>query len=118
MLHSYVCTQQSAQLCLACGTRICACYGTARGQCPVCYRGLLSNYYRLIPCGYAGCKNHAVAASPRVGFACLSHAIEKGKFNLPDDRRISEYQTDAPLTAYSAQLIDKLSIGGDNYATR
>jgi hypothetical protein len=84
MVHSYGCPQQSWQLCLGCGSKVCGCQGTARGQCPECYRGLLTSYYKIgHQCGYKGCKSHAAVAVPRVKFACLAHAIERGGYKPP-----------------------------------
>ena len=78
MIHAYNCTKTAWQLCLGCGARVCACHGTARGQCPECYTGLLTDYYKLpTKCGYAKCANHAVTAAPRVGYACADHARAK-----------------------------------------
>ena len=83
--HSFGCKQDRWQVCLACKAQVCECHGLARGQCPECYRGLLSNYYRLPPraCGYKGCDAPAVAATPRVKFACLEHVIARGGYRPP-----------------------------------
>jgi len=83
--HAYNCTQSHWQICLACNAQVCACYGSARGTCPICYRGFLSNYYAPKQCGYKGCTAHAVATTPRVGQACLSHAVERGNYKPPID---------------------------------
>lgn len=85
MIHSFGCKQDSWQVCLACKAQVCACRGLARGQCPECYRGLLTNYYSIPPrpCGYKGCKAPAVAATPRVKFACMEHAIVRGGYKPP-----------------------------------
>lgn len=94
MLHSFGCKQESARFCLACGTVVCGCQGTARGQCPACYRGLLAGYYLAgdRKCGYAGCNKAAVAASPRVGHACLHHALEKGGYKFPAPDQVRAYE--------------------------
>ena len=81
--HSHGCNQGAWQLCLGCGAKVCACRGSARGQCPECYRGLLTGFYSLsvpLKCGYKGCSKAAVAATPRVGRACYAHAVEKGGY--------------------------------------
>lgn len=86
LIHSYGCPKDSWQLCLGCGAKVCGCHGTARGQCPVCYRGLLTNYYKLgLKCGYKGCIAPAVASSPRVMFACMHHAVARGGYAPPVD---------------------------------
>lgn len=63
--------------CLACGTIQCLHNGLARGQCSLCLVGLLDGY-STHRCGYAGCKAQAVAAAPRVRYACHEHATAKG----------------------------------------
>jgi hypothetical protein len=79
MTHSYNCSRESWQLCLGCGAKVCACRGTARGQCPECYTGLLTNYYRIgHTCGYKACIAPAVTAVPRVKYACAQHALKSG----------------------------------------
>jgi hypothetical protein len=84
MFHAFGCQQQSWQLCLGCGSQVCGCAGTARGQCPVCLRGLLTAYYKIgHRCGYKGCGKAAVAATPRMGYACYACAVEKGGYNPP-----------------------------------
>lgn len=83
MMHAFGCKQERWQVCLACGAQVCACHGMARGQCPVCFRGFLSNYYKAQPCGYKGCTSHAVAAVPRVKRACLEHAVKRGGYKPP-----------------------------------
>ena len=81
MMHSYGCPKESWQLCLGCGAKVCGCHGVGRGQCPECYRGLLTNYYRIgRTCAYKGCGKPAVAAVPRVKFACAEHARSKGGY--------------------------------------
>lgn len=107
VFHSFGCKQQSTQVCLACGTEVCACHGLARGQCPVCYVGFLSNYYKPKLCGYKGCKGHAVATVPRVGKACLEHAKSRAKFAV-DPRRVEEYAQIGIRTPYTSTLLDRL----------
>lgn len=81
LLHSYMCPKQSWQLCLGCGAKVCGCHGLVRGQCPICYTGLLTNYYKIgHRCGYKGCKKPAAVAVPRVKFACLDHAKERAGY--------------------------------------
>jgi hypothetical protein len=105
IMHSFACPRQAAQVCLACGTRVCACHGTARGTCPVCYRGYLSGWYRPVACGYRGCTALAVAESPRVGRACLHHAVTRGGWQTPSPRRVAEYAQAAPLIEYTCRLL-------------
>ena len=77
MIHSYGCKQEAYQVCLACGSKVCACHGLARGQCPVCLTGFLTNYYKIgTKCGYAGCNEPAVMAVPRVKQACAAHGAK------------------------------------------
>lgn len=65
-------------LCLACETPQCLYSGLARGQCSLCFVGLLDGY--TIPlCGYMGCRAKAIVTMPRVGYACLKHAVVKGR---------------------------------------
>ena len=104
VLHAYGCPQQATQVCLACGTQVCACHGLARGQCPVCYRGFLSQYYRPVKCGYKGCDKLAVAASPRVKRACLEHAVARGGFRQPTPERVSEYRQEGRHAPYTQTL--------------
>lgn len=69
--------------CLACGLTQCHSNGGARGQCDICHYGLLpgwSGWDR--PCGYAGCRNRAVAAAPRVRYACRDH-LARASIMLP-----------------------------------
>ena len=63
--------------CLACGTPQCWTYGLSRGQCSVCFVGLLDAFSGH-KCGYKGCGSDAVAAAPRVGYVCLEH-LDKPK---------------------------------------
>lgn len=81
--HSFGCKATVYQVCLACGSKVCACHGTARGQCPVCYVGMLSQFYPIKgrPCGYKGCARPAVVAVPRVKGACLEHARERAGYD-------------------------------------
>jgi hypothetical protein len=93
-MHSFACTQTTSRLCMACGTPVCACEGLARGQCPVCYRGLLAGYSGAgdRKCGYAGCNNLAVASSPRVKYACYHHAVTRGGYKEPTAERVRAYE--------------------------
>ena len=76
MIHAFGCKQESWQLCLGCGARVCACHGTGRGTCPECYHGLLTVYVRSdCRCSFAGCKAFAVAEGKRgKAFVCAEHA--------------------------------------------
>jgi len=58
--------------CKACGTPQCWTRGLARGQCSVCYIGLL-DAFSTRKCGYAGCNQEAVSAALRVKYACKDH---------------------------------------------
>lgn len=107
MIHSWNCPKQSWQLCLGCGAKVCGCHGTARGQCPVCYRGLLTNYYSFSrTCGYKGCKAPAVASSPRVGFACMAHAVERGGYKPPVNPEGDGAGNPTPHTQY---VLDRIN---------
>jgi len=112
MTHSFSCPRTTTQVCLACGAQVCACHGITRGQCPVCFRGLLSQYYKPQRCRYKGCAAHAVAATPRVGFACLEHATERGGFQQPSAARIAEYHQSGPLAPYTATLTQRMQREG------
>ncbi len=80
LTHAFGCTKTTWQLCLACHSKVCACHGTARGKCPVCLTGFVTQYYKVgTACGYKGCKEPAVMAWPRVGKACAKH----GKVHAP-----------------------------------
>lgn len=94
MFHSFGCNQTASRLCIACGTPVCACEGIGRGQCPVCYRGLLTGYSGAgnRRCGYKGCNNLAVASSPRVGYACYHHAVTRGGYQEPSADRVRAYE--------------------------
>lgn len=114
-VHSYGCQQQSWQICLGCGSQVCGCQGTARGQCPECYRGLLTSYYTIgTKCAYKGCNHAAVAATPRVGFACYAHAVERGGYNPPAAERI-EYKLPGQPTYHTQSVLRALGFQG--YAT-
>lgn len=65
-------------ICQACGTPQCLYNGLGRGQCSICFVGLLDGYSAR-RCGYAGCKDRAITAMPRVGYACRMHATSKGR---------------------------------------
>lgn len=110
MIHSWNCLQQATQLCLACNTRICACHGIGNGQCPVCYRGFLTQYYKPMACGYKGCTENAVAKSPRVERACLKHATERGDYTGAEPQRQREYAQHGPYATYTATLLRRLDL--------
>lgn len=116
ILHTFACNNapvpHPVQFCLACGTQICACFGGSNGQCPVCYRGLLSQFAKPRGCGYKGCTAHAVAASPRVGYACLEHAKTRGGYDpYAHPTRITEYHQDGQLAYYSVVVRDRIAKG-------
>ena len=78
--------------CLACETPQCLYNGLGRRQCSLCLYGLLGGY-RTQDCGYAGCRNRAIMAAPRVWYACRDHAKKKGLFTrinreLHDNRHL------------------------------
>lgn len=58
--------------CKACGNTQCWTEGLARGQCGVCYIGLLDAFSSR-KCGYKGCDKEAIAAVPRKRYACKFH---------------------------------------------
>lgn len=63
--------------CLWCGTPQCSGNGLGRGQCGVCYHGLLpgwSGSHAGQPCSYKGCPHPAVGRFPRMGQVCAAHA--------------------------------------------
>lgn len=64
--------------CLWCGTPQCSSNGLGRGQCSVCYYGLLPGWSGGAagqPCAYKGCADPAVVGSaPRKGKVCATHA--------------------------------------------
>jgi hypothetical protein len=62
-------------ICKACGTPQCWTNGLARGQCSICLIGLLDRFSAR-KCGYAGCGHDAVAAVPRVKYACKTHLAQ------------------------------------------
>lgn len=72
--------------CLACGSPQCMVNGLGRGQCSICYVGLLSGWSgNDKPCGYKGCSSRAVA---RVGngaraYVCASHLAHKKPGYVP-----------------------------------
>lgn len=94
VVHAFGCKRETVRVCLACGTSVCACQGTARSTCPVCYRGYLAGYSGVgnNQCGYAGCANLAVATSPRVGRACYAHAVLRGGYVGADPARVLGYR--------------------------
>lgn len=110
MMHRFACKENETQFCLACAAIVCACQGTARGQCPVCHRGLLSQYAKPRGCGYKGCKAHAVAESPRVRYACLEHAVKRGGYTPLDAWRMPE-QAQGSLAYYSTVVRDRIAAG-------
>jgi hypothetical protein len=63
-------------VCDACGSPQCHGNGLGRGQCSICYVGLLpgwSGHDR--PCSRKGCRQRAVAEAPRAGNVCAEHAL-------------------------------------------
>lgn len=60
--------------CAACGTPQCWTNGMSRGQCGVCYIGLLNKKFGSPKCGYKGCNKDAIAAAPMVKYVCADHA--------------------------------------------
>lgn len=85
MTHSWGCTQGAYQLCLGCGARVCACHGMARGTCPLCFVGLLTNYVKSdAHCSFAGCKGWGIADGRRgKRYVCFAHAEKQGIKFLP-----------------------------------
>ena len=84
----------SVTTCLACGTDQCMGNGLGGGECGVCYYGLLLGWSGTDrPCGYKGCRERAVATTPRVGFACKAHLARSGL-----DVRIQGYLADRDKT--------------------
>lgn len=85
MIHAFGCKQESWQLCLGCGARVCSCHGTARGTCPECFVGLLTNYVKSdCRCSFAGCGEWAVADGRRgKRYVCAAHARRQGIELLP-----------------------------------
>lgn len=77
--------------CRACGTLQCWTNGLARGQCAVCYVGLLDAFADRT-CGYAGCGKQAVAAAPRVRYACKDH-LERARLNTSIAEAIANRDT-------------------------
>ena len=62
--------------CLYCGTTQCMSNGGSRGQCAVCYHGLLPGWsasHAGQPCSYKGCAEPAVGRFPRKGRCCDAH---------------------------------------------
>jgi hypothetical protein len=65
-----------ATQCKACGSVQCMGNGLGRGQCAICFAGLLPGWSGTDrACGYKGCKERAIAAAPRVGYVCGTHAL-------------------------------------------
>ena len=69
-----------ATTCAACGTRQCMSNGFGRGQCSVCYVGLLPGWsgFDQRVCGYKHCGRPAIASAERVHFVCSEH-LERTK---------------------------------------
>lgn len=64
----------SVSTCAACGSVVCSGYGLGSGHCPVCLVGFLSGWSgNDHECGYAGCRERAVADAPRIGHVCAAH---------------------------------------------
>lgn len=65
--------------CLRCNSVVCSSHGLARGQCPICYHGLLTGWSgndRL--CGYKGCGQPGVARGRGRKPVCAYHADHQG----------------------------------------
>lgn len=70
-----------------------------RGQCSVCYVGLLSERFSNRKCGYKGCGQDAIAAAPRVKYVCADHArTAKTNNRVVKNQTIAEY--------VQAQMVD------------
>lgn len=71
---SFVCNRRAAQ-CKCCHAIVCHGYGLSRGQCPVCYVGLLPGWSGDNGiCCYKGCGKEAVARGRGRKFVCKTHA--------------------------------------------
>lgn len=78
-------------LCAACGTPQCWTNGMSRGQCGICFIGLLDRFSGH-KCGYAKCGKDAIAAAPRVKYVCADHAkTAKSNNNIVKNQTIAEY---------------------------
>lgn len=63
----------------------------SRGQCSVCYVGLLKRFGGH-KCGYRGCSQDAIAAAPRVKYVCAVHAqTAKSNNRVIKNQTIAEY---------------------------
>ena len=68
-----------ATLCLYCGSWQCMGNGLSRGQCPICYHGLLDGRYGSdAKCCYKGCGLIAVARGRGRKPVCRNHAEHQG----------------------------------------
>ena len=63
--------------CLLCGTWQDSIEGIGHGQCGACLHGMLAAYGRK-DCGYAHCKEKAIAFVPRKKRACAVHFPKSG----------------------------------------
>lgn len=66
--------------CLACGTPQCSVNGLSRGQCAICYSGLLQGWSGSRagqPCTYKGCSNPAVARGRGGKLVCHVHLLRQ-----------------------------------------
>lgn len=78
--------------CAACGTPQCWTNGMSRGQCSVCYIGLLDQRFGSRKCGYKNCGKEAIAAAPRVKYVCVDHAqTTKTNNRVIKDQTIAQY---------------------------
>lgn len=67
-------------ICLACGTEQCSVNGLSRGQCAVCYSGLLEGWSGSgagQACSYKDCPNSAVARGRGRKLVCREHLIRQ-----------------------------------------
>ena len=81
-------------VCLACGSPQCSVNGLSRGQCGVCYVGLLPYWSGSdCPCSYKGCTERAIARVDGQNKArCRAH-LERGKWAGFVAKRLAERST-------------------------
>lgn len=78
-----MCDRQVA-ICMMCGSPQCHGNGLGRGQCSLCYVGLLPGWSGSIgKCSYARCGKPAVARGRGHRMVCKSHAEHQG-IGTPD----------------------------------
>lgn len=66
--------------CLACGSPQCSSNGLGRGQCSICYVGILPGWSSWQQtCGYKGCGVQAVARIGGLPSAVCAHHLERRK---------------------------------------